>query len=108
MRCKDLENLKVTISHHELDLGWGHDDDLSDHESSEAAKAEMATAPETDDSPLVSAMVQSSDPPLAEDQVHAMEVDDEDGNSPSASPVSPVDDKLLTSSSVAEVSRRNG
>ena len=56
----------------------------------------MATAPETDDTPSVSAMTQSSDPPPAEGQAHAMEVDDEDGDPPPASPVSPVDDDLLT------------
>ena len=51
----------------------------------------------------MSAMIQSSDPPPAEGQAHAMEVDDEDGHPPSASPVSPADDELLTSSGVAEV-----
>ena len=56
----------------------------------------MAVAPETDDTPSVSAMTQSSDTPPAEGQVHAMEVDDEDGDPPPASPVSPADDYLLT------------
>ena len=56
----------------------------------------MATAPETDDTPSVSAMTQSSDPPPAEGQAHAMEVDDEDGDPPPASPISPADDDLLT------------
>ena len=56
----------------------------------------MATAPETNDTPSVSAMTQSSDPPPAEVQAHAMEVDDEDGDPPPASPVSPADDDLLT------------
>ena len=70
LRWKDLENLRVTISYHEANLGWGqpgdiatHDDDSSDHGAGEAAKAEMATAPETNDTPSVSAMIQSSDPP---------------------------------------------
>ena len=44
MKRKDLKNLRVTISHHELNLRWDHDDDLSDHESSKAAEAEMVTA----------------------------------------------------------------
>ena len=44
----------------------------------------------------VSAMTQSSDPPPAKGQAHAMEVDDKDGDTPPASPVSPVDDDLLT------------
>ena len=56
----------------------------------------MAIAPETDDTPSVSATTQSSDPPPAEGQAHAMEVDDEDGNPPPASPISPADDDLLT------------
>ena len=63
----------------------------------------MATAPETDDTPSASAMIQSSDPPPAEGQARAMEGDDEDGNSPSASPVSPADDDLLTGSGMAGV-----
>ena len=72
LRWKDLENLRVAISHHEANLGWGqpgdiatNDDDSSDHGDGEAAEAEMATAPETDDTPSVSAMTQSSDPPPA-------------------------------------------
>ena len=103
LRWKDIENLRVAISHHESNLGWGppgdiatHDDDSSDHGAREAAEAEMAIAPETDDTPSVSAMTQSSDPPPAEGQAHAMEVDDEDGNPPPASPISPADDNLLT------------
>ena len=69
-----------------------HDDDLSDHES------EMAIAQETDDTPSVSAPEQSPDPPPAESQSHAMEVDDEHGDPPPASPVSPADVDLLTGS----------
>ena len=63
----------------------------------------MATAPETDDSPSVSAVTQSSDHPPAEGQAHAMEVDDEDGDPPPASPVSPADDDLLTGGGVVGV-----
>ena len=72
LRRKDIENLKVAISHHQSNLGWGqpgdmgtHDDDLSDHGAGEAAKSEMAIAPETNDTPSVSAMMQSPDPPPA-------------------------------------------
>ena len=107
---KDIENLWVAISHHESNLRWGqlediatHDGDSSDHEAWEAAEAEMAIAPETDDTPSVSAMTQSSDPPPAEGQAHVMEVDDEDGNPPPASPVSPVDDDQLTGGGVVGV-----
>ena len=110
LRWKDLKNLRVAISHHEANLGRGqpgdiatHDDDSSDHGAREAAEAEMATAPETDDTPSVSTMTQSSDPPPAEGQAHAMEVDDEDGDPPPASPVSPADDDLLTSGGVVGV-----
>ena len=46
---------------------------------------------------------QSSDPPPAESQSHAMEVDDEQGNPPPASPVSPADDDLLTSGGMADI-----
>ena len=99
LRRKDIENLRVAISHHQSNLGRGqpediatHDDDSSDH----GAEAEMAIAPGTDDTPSVSATTQSSDPPPAKGQAHVMEVDDEDGDPPPASPVSPADDDLLT------------
>ena len=110
LRRKDMENLRVAISHHQSNLRRGqpediatHDDDLSDHGAGEAAKTEMAIAPETDDTPSVSATTQSSDPPPAEGQAHVMEVDDEDGNPPPASPVSPVDDNLLTGSGAVDI-----
>ena len=110
LRRKDIENLKVAISHHQSNLGWGqsgdtapHDDDSSDHEAGEATESEMAIAQETDDTPSVSAPEQSPDPPPAESQSHAMEVDDEHGNQPPASLVSPVDDDLLTSSGAVDI-----
>ena len=103
MRQKDLESLRAAISHHKSNLRWGQledittiDDDSSDHGAREAAKAEMAIAPVADDTPSGSTMTQSSDPPPAEGQAHAIEVDDKDGGPPPASPVSPVDDDLLT------------
>ena len=89
MRWKDIENLRVAISHHESNLGWGqpgdiatHDDDSSDHGAGEAAESEKAIAPGADDTPSGSATTQSSDPPPAEGQAHAMEVDDKDGDPP--------------------------
>ena len=95
LRWKDIENLRVAISHHQSNLRQGqpediatHDDDTSDHGAGEAAKAEMAIAPETNDTSSVSAMTQSSYPPPAKGQAHVMEVDDEDGNPPLASPIS--------------------
>ena len=103
MRWKDLESLRVAISQHESSLGWGQpeetttsDDDSSDHGAGDAAEAEMAITPVADDTPSGSATTQSSDPPPAEEQTHAMEVDDEDGSPLPASPVSPGEDDLLT------------
>ena len=103
MRWKDLESLRVAISHHESNLGQDSleditpsDDGLSSHGAGEAPKAEMATALEADDTPSGSTMTQSSDPPPAKGQGCAMEVDDDDSGSPPASPVSPTDDDLLT------------
>ena len=107
LRRKDL---KVAVSHHQSNLGRGqpgdtatHDDDLSDHGAGEAAESEMAIAPETDNTPTVSATTQSFDPPPSEGQAHVMEVDDKNGNPPPASPVSPADDDLLTGCSAVGV-----
>ena len=93
MRQKDLKSLRTAISHHKSNLGWGQpeditpgDDDSSDHGAGEAAEAEMAIVQVADDTPSGSATTQSSDPPPAEGQAHAMEVDDEDGGPPPASP----------------------
>ena len=103
MRRKDLESLRVAISHHESNLGQDPSEDiapsdegLSSHGAGEACEAEMAPALGADDAPSRSAVTQSSDPPPTEGQAHAMEVDDEGSGSPPASPVSPVDDNLLT------------
>ena len=63
----------------------------------------MAIAPETGDTPPVSAPEQPSDSPPAESQSHAMEVDDEQGDPPPASPVSPADDDLLTGGGTANI-----
>ena len=80
-----------------------HDDDSSDHGAGEATESEMAIAPETDDTPSVSAPEQSPDPPPVESQSHAMEVDDEHGEPPPASPVSPADDNLLTGGEAVDI-----
>ena len=99
MRCKDLESLRVRISHHESHLGQ---DPLEDNSPGDeglfghGAEAEMATALGADDTPSESAMTQASDPPPTEGQTHAMEVDNEGIGLPPTSPVSPVDDDLLT------------
>ena len=87
LRRKDIESLKVAISHHQSNLGRGksgdmapNDDDLSDHGAGEAAESEMAIAPETGDTPSVSAPEQFPDPPPAKSQSHAMEVDNKQGD----------------------------
>ena len=99
MRCKDLESLRVHISDHKSNLGQDLTEDIipsDDSLSYHGAEAEMATAPGADDTPSVSTMTQASDPPPTKGQTHAMEVDNEGIVSPPASPVSPVDDDLLT------------
>ena len=99
MRCKDLESLMERISYHESHLGQDPskdntpgDDGLFGH----GAEAEMATAPETDDAPSESTTTQASDPPPTEGQTYAMEVDNEGIGPPPTSPISLVDDDLLT------------
>ena len=99
MRCKDLESLKVCISHHESNLGQYPSEDITPGDDGlfgHGVEAEMATAPGADDTPSESAMTQASDPPPTEGQTHAVEVDDEGIGSPPTSPISPVDDDLLT------------
>ena len=83
LRRKDLESLRAAISHHESNLGQ---DQSEDHGVREAPEAEMATAPKADDAPPGSATTQSSDPPPAEGQARAMEVDDEDSGPPQLAP----------------------
>ena len=110
LRQKDLESLRVAISQHKSSLGWGQpqdittsDDNSSDHGAGDAAEAEMTITPVANDTPSGSATAQSSDPPPAEGQTHAMEVDDENGGPPPASPVSPGEDDLLTGSGAVGV-----
>ena len=97
LRWKDLKSLRAATSHQPGDITT-NDDNLSDHGAEETAEAEMAIAPVADDTPLESATTQSSDPPPAEGQARAMEVDDKDGGPPPASPISPGEDDLLTGS----------
>ena len=74
----------MAISHHESNLGHDQseniapgDDGLSGHGAREATEAEMAPATEANNAPSGSTTTQSSDPPPAEGQARAMEVDDE-------------------------------
>ena len=106
MRCKDLESLRVHISHHESHLGQDPSEDNTPGDDGlfgHGAEAEMATALGADDAPSESATTQASDPPPTEGQTHAMEVDNEGIGSPPTSPVSPVDDDLLTGGGVIGV-----
>ena len=103
MRWKDLESLRVAISHHKSNLRQDQseniapgDDGLSGHGAGEATEAEMAPAPEANNAPPGSTMTQSSDPHPAEGQARAMEVNNEGSGPPPASPISPADDDLLT------------
>ena len=99
MRRKDLESLRECISHYESHLG----EDPSEDSIPGDAEAEMATSPGADDAPSESAMTQASDPPPIGGQTHAMEVDDEGIFSPLVSPISPVDDDLLSGGGVIGV-----
>ena len=63
----------------------------------------MATAPGVNDAPSESTMTQASNPPPTEGQTYAMEVDDEGIHSCPASPVSTVEDDLLTGSGAVGV-----
>ena len=99
MRRKDLESLRVRISHHESHLRQDPSEDNTlgdDGLFGHGAEAEMATALGANDTPSESAMTQASDPPPTEGQTHAMEVGNEGAGSPPTSPVSPADDDLLT------------
>ena len=94
MRASRL--LSPTLGGANQEIWPPHDDDLSDHGAGEVTESEMAIAPETDDTPSVSAPEQSPNPPPVKSQSHAMEVDDKHGDPPPASPISPMDDDLLT------------
>ena len=99
MRHKVLESLRVVVSHHESNLRQNPSEDITPSDgglSGHGAEAEMATAPGADDALSGSATTQPSDPPPTEGQACAMEVDDKGSGSPPASPISPVDDDLLT------------
>ena len=98
LRRRDLENLRECISYYESHLRQDPlEDDTSDDDSlfGHGAQAEMAPAPGVNDALSESTTTQASDPPPAEGQTHAMEVDDEGTHSRPASPISPADDDLL-------------
>ena len=99
LRRKELESLRGHISYYDSHLGQDpSEDDTLDNDGlfGHGAQARMATAPGVDDAPSESATTQASDPPPTEGQTHTMEVDDEGTHSHPASPVSTVEDDLLT------------
>ena len=61
----------------------------------------MAITPVADDAPQVSATTQPSDPPPVKEEAHLMEVDEGNDGQPLASPVSPIEDEILTGSGAA-------
>ena len=98
-RRKSLETLGERISDYESQLGQG----LSRGSTSDdyglfghSAQAEAAPTPGVDGAPSESTATPASDSLPAEGQTQDMEVDDEDGQAPSASVVSPTEDDLLT------------
>ena len=99
LRRKELESLRGCISYYESHPGQDpSEDNIPDDDGlfGHSAQARMATAPGVDDAPSESTTTQASDPPPTEGQTHAMEVDDEGTQSHPASPISPVEDDLLT------------
>ena len=105
MRRKDLESLRTAISHHESNLGQGQpeDDDLSDHGAGRLLRlrwllpqkpmALLQGAPRLN--PLI--------PLQPKAKLMPWRWMTRDGGPPPASPVSPADDDLLTSSGVVGV-----
>ena len=80
-----------------------HGEVAPDHGAGETMESEMTIAPKTDDAPSVSALEQSPYPSPAKSQSHAMEVDNEHGDLPPASPISPADNDLLTGGGTANI-----
>ena len=101
LRHKDLKSLRERISYYESCLRQdllGDDPPDDDGLFGHGAQARMATAPGVNNAPSESASTQASDPLPTEGQMDAMEVDDEGTHPHSASPISTVEDDLLTGS----------
>ena len=102
LRQKDLKSLSVAISQHKSSLGQDQpeetttSDDSSDHGAGDAEEAKMAIMPVANDAPPVSTMTRTSDPPPVKEQTHPMEVEEGNDGQPPDSPVSPMEDELLT------------
>ena len=106
LRCMELESLRGRISYYESHLRQDlSEDDTPDDDGlfGHGAQARMATAPGVDDAPSESVTTQASDPPPTEGQTHIVEVDDEGTHTHPASPVSTVEDDLLTGGGAIEV-----
>ena len=91
-KWRDLKGLEATISQYKSSLRGACEDDSSDSE----AKGAMATTPVADNTPAVSTTPESLTSPPGEEQTRSMEVDDGDDHQPPASPVSHMEDELLT------------
>ena len=98
-RQKHLKGFKATISEYESHLRGGREDNPSNSE----AKGAMAITPVAFNAPSVSATPESLTSPPGEEQTHTMEVDDGDEHQTPASPISPMEDDLLTGDTVVGV-----
>ena len=98
-RRKGLETLKERISHYEAQLGQEPSEGSTpsnDGQIHHGAQAEAALAPVANDASSEDAEIPAPDPSPAEDQAHAMEVDDYAAHPSQPSPVSHEDDDLLS------------
>ena len=105
-RHKGLKTLKEHISHYEAQLGQEPSEGSApgnDGQICHGAQAEVAPAPVADDAPSESTVIPAPDPPPAEDQAQAMEVDDYAACPSLPSPVSHEEDKILTGLPQSEV-----
>ena len=96
---KDLKGLEATISEYESCLRGGCEDDPSDSK----AKGAMAITPVAYDAPSASTTPESLTSPPGEEQTRTMEVDDGDEHQIPASPISHMEDELLTGDTVVGV-----
>ena len=102
LRCRDLESLKVHISHEESYLREDTPErDIQDDPLDQDAEAEMPPNAGTDDATSEGAMAPVAGSPPSEDP--AMEVDEGAVGPPPTSPISRDDDDLHSSNDVAGV-----
>ena len=105
-RRKGLEMPKEHISHYEAQLRQEPSEGSApgdDGQIYHGAQAEVAPAPVANDAPSESAVIPAPDPPPAEDQAQAMEVDYYAAHPSLLSPVSREEDEILMSLPQSEV-----